>query len=87
MFPQLAFQPFQGINPGTFQDSESKWIELIDGATNKENVPLGPLFIKARHLDVIVAVDASADDVDNWPMCVSFSTDSQFLLPTAHSQG
>jgi lysophospholipase len=67
MCAQLVSQPFQGINPGVYQDSSSTWIELVDGATNKENVPLGPLFIKARHLDVIVAIDGSADDADNWP--------------------
>jgi len=60
-------QPFQGINPTVYHDSNSTWIELVDGGLNKENVPLGPLLVKARHLDVIVAIDASADDSDNWP--------------------
>jgi len=32
-----------------------------------ENIPLGPLFVKARGLDVIIAADASADDTNNWP--------------------
>ena len=68
--PHFAFQPFQGINPGIFQDSDSKWIELVDGSTNKENIPIGPLLIKARNVDVIVAVDAGAEDSDNWPMYV-----------------
>ena len=71
--PHIAFQPFQGLNPGVFQDSDSKWIELVDGSTNKENIPIGPLLIKARNLDVIVAIDTSADDADNWPVYVSFS--------------
>ncbi len=64
---QFASQPFQGINPGVYQDSNSTWLELVDGGLNKENLPLGPLLVKARHLDVIVAVDASSDDSDNWP--------------------
>ncbi|KAI0066051.1 phospholipase B [Artomyces pyxidatus] len=60
--------PFQGIKPNNFEDSSSNWLELIDGSSNKENVPLGQLFVKARGLDAIVAIDASADDpVNGWP--------------------
>ena len=84
--PSFAFQPFQGINTGIFQDSDSKWIELVDGSTNKENIPIGPLLVKARNVDVIVAIDAGAEDSNNWPMYVSLSIDSRFLIPTAHSQ-
>jgi len=67
MFTQLASQPFQGINPGVYQDSSSTWIELVDGGMNLENIALGPLLVKARHLDVIVVIDAGSDDPDNWP--------------------
>ena len=74
--PHFAFQPFQGINPGIFQDSDSEWIELVDGSTNKENIPIGPLLVKARNVDVIVAIDAGAEDSDNWPMYVSLLIDS-----------
>ncbi|THH04642.1 hypothetical protein EW146_g10126 [Bondarzewia mesenterica] len=59
--------PFQGIKSGNFEDSGSRWLELIDGSSNRENVPLGPMFVKARGLDVILAVDASADDPQGWP--------------------
>ena len=82
----FAFQPFQGINPGIFQDSDSKWIELVDGSTNKENIPIGPLLVKARNVDVIVALDAGAEQSDNWPAYVSLSIDPRFLIPTAHPQ-
>ena len=67
MYAQFASQPFQGINPGVFQDANSRWLDLIDGATNQENVPIGPLLVKARDVDVIVAIDASADDPNSWP--------------------
>lgn len=61
-------QPFNNIKPDTFEDSNSTWLELIDGSSNLENIPLGPLFVKSRQLDVIIGVDASADEVDNlWP--------------------
>lgn len=59
--------PFNGIKPSTYEDSNSTWIELIDGASNGENVPYGPLFVKARGLDVIVTLESSADDINNWP--------------------
>lgn len=40
---------------------------MIDGGLNKENVPLGPLLVNARALDVIVASDGSADTDNNFP--------------------
>jgi lysophospholipase len=46
---------------------DAKWLELIDGSSNKENVPLGQLFVKARDLDVIIAVDSTADIPTLWP--------------------
>jgi lysophospholipase len=45
----------------------STWLELIDGSSNQENMPLGQLFVRARALDVIVAIDDSSDTLDNWP--------------------
>jgi len=62
---------FQGINPFTFQDSSSPWLSLVDGGSNLEQIPLGALFTKERAVDVIVAVDASADDPNQWPKSVT----------------
>ena len=60
--------PFTGINPGMYQDSRATWLELIDGASNIENIPYGPLFVKARGVDVIVTAEGSADIPEtNWP--------------------
>ncbi|KAF9264260.1 phospholipase B [Marasmius fiardii PR-910] len=59
--------PFHGLKPETFFDSQSTWLELLDGASNLENVPYGPLFVKKRGLDVIVTVESSADDPQSWP--------------------
>ncbi|KAA1473978.1 phospholipase B [Dentipellis sp. KUC8613] len=82
--------PFQGIKPGAFEDSNSSWINLIDGSSNGENVPLGPMFVKARGLDVVVAVDASADDPNNaWPNGTSpLHTQARLsnLLQSSHQQ-
>ena len=67
MCTHFTSQPFQGINPGVYRDSQSTVLELVDGGDGGEIIPLAPLLIKSRHLDVIVAIDASSDDADNWP--------------------
>lgn len=60
--------PFNGIKPSTFEDSNKTWLELLDGSSNQENIPYSPLFVNARGLDVIVTAEGSADDVvNNWP--------------------
>jgi lysophospholipase len=56
------------VKPDVYDDTKSDWIELIDGSSNGENVPYGPLFVKARQLDVIVTAEGSADIPGlNWP--------------------
>ena len=62
--------PFQGLADQTFQDTDATWIELIDGSSNSENIPYGPLLVNARKLDVLVTLEGSADDVNNWPKYV-----------------
>jgi lysophospholipase len=63
--------PFQGIQSHAFQDTNATWLELIDGSSNQENIPYGPLLVKARNLDVIVTLEGSADDpINNWPKYV-----------------
>lgn len=60
--------PFNGLKNTTFVDSDKTWLELIDGASNNENVPYGPLFVNARGLEVIVTLENSADiPSNNWP--------------------
>ncbi|KAF7298251.1 Lysophospholipase [Mycena chlorophos] len=59
--------PFQGIKSSTYEDTNSTWLSLIDGSSNLENVPYGPLFVKARNVEVIVTLENSADDPNNWP--------------------
>lgn len=65
-----CIQPFQGINLSTFQDSTSASLELVDGGLGGENLPLAALLVKARKLEVIVAIDATSNDDDNWPTSV-----------------
>ncbi|KAG7448332.1 phospholipase B [Guyanagaster necrorhizus] len=58
---------FRNVAPSTFVDTNSDWLELIDGGSNGEVVPFNPLLVKARGLDIIVGIDSSADDENNWP--------------------
>ncbi|KAG0707370.1 phospholipase B [Suillus ampliporus] len=66
--------PFKGVNPVTFQDSSSDWLELLDGGSNLEKTPLSSLLVKARGLDVVVVIDGSADDSNYWPNGTSLLT-------------
>lgn len=53
--------PFNGLKSETFKDSGSRWLDLLDGASNAENVPYGPLLVKSRAVDVIITAESSAD--------------------------
>ena len=50
--------PFQGIGQGTYLDSNSTLLTMVDGGENGIEVPLQPLLVKARGVDVIFASDA-----------------------------
>ncbi|GAA5918798.1 hypothetical protein JCM1841_002740 [Sporobolomyces salmonicolor] len=58
------FQPFSGR---TFESSGNEILQLTDGGENGENVPIGPLLVKAREVDFILAADSSADTDYTWP--------------------
>jgi len=58
--------PFHNIDgKQNFQDMSSTSLELIDGGSNLEDLPLGQQFVKARGLDVVVAVDGSSIGAKN----------------------
>ncbi|THH03849.1 hypothetical protein EW145_g5959 [Phellinidium pouzarii] len=57
--------PFFGVAPDTFIDSKQEFISLVDGGEDGEVVPIQPLLVRARNVDVIVAIDATSD-VDNY---------------------
>ena len=63
----IASQPFQGIKQDVYRDSNSTILELVDGGDAGETMLFASLLVKPRHVDVIVAIDASSDDEDNWP--------------------
>mgnify|MGYP003365539873 FL=1 len=47
--------------------AESEYLFLVDGGEDLENIPLVPLIQKQRELDVIFALDNSADTNSSWP--------------------
>ncbi|KAF2449389.1 hypothetical protein P171DRAFT_460680 [Karstenula rhodostoma CBS 690.94] len=65
--------PFQGYNNRTNPSSNSNRLTLVDGGEDLQNIPLNPLIQPSREVDVIFAIDSSADTVaptdsaQNWP--------------------
>jgi lysophospholipase len=59
--------PFYKYNPSEYVNSSDTELTLVDGGESLQNIPLHPLLLTARHVDVIFAVDGSADTKTNWP--------------------
>lgn len=64
---QYQPNPFYGYNKKTSRVSEEPSLTLVDGGEDLENIPLHPLIQPFRHVDVIFAVDSSADTNNFWP--------------------
>ena len=58
--------PFYKVNPRINPSANERQLTLVDGGLDGQNVPLHPLIQSARKLDIVFAVDSSADTV-NWP--------------------
>jgi lysophospholipase len=62
--------PFFGWNNQSNPGAQSKRLTLVDGGEDLQNIPLNPLIQPFRDVDVIFAVDSSADTSEpgaNWP--------------------
>ncbi|KAG9201304.1 Lysophospholipase 1 [Epicoccum nigrum] len=63
--------PFYRWKPNTNPSANSKTLTLVDGGEDLQNIPFTPLIQPIRHVDVIFAVDSSADTIQkggmNWP--------------------
>ncbi|CUS08268.1 unnamed protein product [Tuber aestivum] len=65
--------PFFGVNPGINPSANTTDLTLVDGGLDGQNIPLHPLIQPTRKVDVIFAMDNSADTVrkngelSNWP--------------------
>ena len=59
--------PFYHFNNDTNPNAQSSQLTLVDGGEDNQNIPLYPLIQPNRNVDVIFAVDSSADTTNNWP--------------------
>lgn len=48
---------FKGVAKTTFIDSNADFIGMVDGGEDDEVIPIQPLLVQARKVDVILAVD------------------------------
>lgn len=56
-----SFGNFTPESGATFESSGNSILQITDGGENGENVPISPLLVKAREVDIILAIDSSAD--------------------------
>ncbi|CAL5873637.1 uncharacterized protein PFLUO_LOCUS7919 [Penicillium psychrofluorescens] len=59
--------PFYGYNNATSPYAQQTEMDVVDGGEDLQNIPLQPLIQPDRHVDVIFAVDSSADTETVWP--------------------
>jgi len=59
--------PFFGYHNDTSKNAQDHRLTLVDGGEDLENIPLHPLIQPYRNVDVIFAVDSSADTNNYWP--------------------
>ncbi|KAH6681060.1 lysophospholipase catalytic domain-containing protein [Plectosphaerella plurivora] len=65
---QYAPNPFFGWNPNNNSvNSDQFQLSLVDGGEDLQNIPLHPLIQPFRAVDIIFAVDSSADTTFSWP--------------------
>ncbi|KAL5354958.1 lysophospholipase catalytic domain-containing protein [Aspergillus floccosus] len=62
-----APNPFYQYETAVKAYGGTKELDVVDGGEDGQNVPLHPLIQPERHVDVIFAVDSSADTNYNWP--------------------
>ncbi|KAE8153114.1 lysophospholipase catalytic domain-containing protein [Aspergillus avenaceus] len=59
--------PFYKYRNSTAAYSSTPELDVVDGGEDGQNVPLHPLIQPTRNVDVIFAVDSSADTEYSWP--------------------
>jgi lysophospholipase len=64
---QYQPNPFFGWNKATNPTASTTELDLVDGGLDLQNIPLHPLIQPIRAVDVIFAVDSSADTTYSWP--------------------
>ena len=59
--------PFFNYHNTTSRNANSERLTLVDGGEDNQNIPLHPLIQPNRHVDVIFAIDSSADTPNFYP--------------------
>ncbi|KAL6409893.1 lysophospholipase [Ilyonectria robusta] len=59
--------PFYRFNPDNNTSANTTILTLVDGGEDLQNIPLHPLILPERQVDIIFAVDGSADTTLEWP--------------------
>lgn len=59
--------PFYQYNNDTSPYAKQTALDIVDGGEDLQNIPLHPLIQPERHVDVVFAVDSSADTTYSWP--------------------
>lgn len=89
--------PFYHYNTKTNTNANNEQLTLVDGGEDNQNIPFHPLIQPNRNLDVIFAVDSSADtnatfpttgSAQNWPGGLALeATYQRSFLPIANGTG
>ncbi|KXX75758.1 Lysophospholipase 2 [Madurella mycetomatis] len=59
--------PFYRYRPEINHNANFPTLDLVDGGEDLQNIPFHPLLWSRRAIDVILAVDSSADTITHWP--------------------
>ncbi|WAO82835.1 Lysophospholipase [Fusarium falciforme] len=59
--------PFYKYNPRNNSNADSTVLTLVDGGEDLQNIPLHPLILSDRQVNIIFAIDGSADTKTRWP--------------------
>ena len=84
---QYQPNPFYGYNTKSSRISKEPSLTLVDGGEDLENIPLHPLIQPFRHVDVIFAVDSSADTNNFWPNGTSLVASYERSLSLSSANG
>lgn len=85
---QYLPNPFLDWNEESNPGAKSRELSLVDGGEDLQNIPLTPLLQPSRVVDVIFAVDSSADTTYSWPNATALrATYDRSLSPIANGTG
>ncbi|KAL4908707.1 hypothetical protein BDW74DRAFT_187287 [Aspergillus multicolor] len=75
--------PFHGYRESEADYAKTTALSIVDGGEDNENIPLHPLIQPPRAVDVIFAIDSSADTDSSWPNGTSLVATYQRSLETS----